>query len=77
MFVCPQSVIRAFDVFFITAYSLFPNKNVTFADFFIRHTLNKTIKMKEELEARVERAVDYFMQGYGCCQSVVAAFADI
>lgn len=33
--------------------------------------------MKEELEARVERAVDYFMQGYGCCQSVVAAFADI
>lgn len=33
--------------------------------------------MKEELEARVNRAVDYFMQGYGCCQSVVAAFADI
>lgn len=33
--------------------------------------------MKEKLEARVNRAVDYFMQGYGCCQSVVAAFADI
>ena len=33
--------------------------------------------MKEELEARVNRAVDYFMQGYGCCQSVVAALADI
>ena len=33
--------------------------------------------MKEELEARVNRAVDYFMQGYGCCQSVVAAFADM
>lgn len=30
-----------------------------------------------ELEARVQRAVDKFMQGYGCCQSVVAAFADL
>lgn len=26
---------------------------------------------------RIDRAVDYFMQGYGCCQSVVAAFADL
>ena len=26
---------------------------------------------------RVDKAVDYFMQGYGCCQSVVAAFADL
>ena len=33
--------------------------------------------MKKELEERVNRAVDNFMQGYGCCQSVVAAFADI
>ena len=33
--------------------------------------------MKKELEDRVNRAVDKFMQGYGCCQSVVAAFADI
>ena len=33
--------------------------------------------MKKELEDRVNRAVDNFMQGYGCCQSVVAAFADI
>lgn len=30
-----------------------------------------------ELEARVQRAVDNFMHGYGCCQSVVAAFADL
>lgn len=30
-----------------------------------------------ELEARVQRAVDNFMQCYGCCQSVVAAFADL
>lgn len=30
-----------------------------------------------ELEALVQRAVDNFMQGYGCCQSVVAAFADL
>lgn len=28
-------------------------------------------------EERVSRAVDLFMQGYGCCQSVVAAFADL
>ena len=33
--------------------------------------------MKQELEARVHRAGDNFMQGYGCCQSVVAAFADL
>ena len=31
----------------------------------------------QELDARVTRAVDYFMQGYGCCQSVVAAFSDL
>lgn len=31
----------------------------------------------QELEQRVERAVDNFMAGYGCCQSVVAAFADL
>lgn len=31
----------------------------------------------EELDRRVERAVENFMEGYGCCQSVVAAFADL
>ena len=31
----------------------------------------------QELDERVARAVDNFMAGYGCCQSVVAAFADI
>jgi len=36
------------------------------------------MKMTEqELDVRVSRAVDYFMQGYGCCQSVVAAFSDL
>lgn len=30
----------------------------------------------QELEKRVQRAVSNFMEGYGCCQSVVAAFAD-
>ena len=30
-----------------------------------------------EMETRVQRAVDNFMAGYGCCQSVVAAFADL
>ena len=33
--------------------------------------------MRQELEERVQRAVQNFMQGYGCCQSVVAAFADL
>ena len=32
---------------------------------------------EQELNKRVERAVENFMQGYGCCQSVVAAFADL
>jgi C_GCAxxG_C_C family probable redox protein len=32
---------------------------------------------QEEMDKRVERAVENFMQGYGCCQSVVAAFADL
>ena len=31
----------------------------------------------KELDERVERAVEKFMAGYGCCQSVVAAFADL
>ena len=32
---------------------------------------------EKELEMRVQQAVDNFMAGYGCCQSVVAAFADL
>lgn len=36
---------------------------------------NKTLS--PDLEARVQQAVDFFMQGYGCCQAVVAAFADL
>ena len=32
---------------------------------------------EQELDVRVSRAVDYFMQGYGCCQSVVVAFSDL
>ena len=35
------------------------------------------METNEELDRRVARAVDNFMQGYGCCQSVVAAFADL
>ena len=30
-----------------------------------------------EFDERVARAVDNFMAGYGCCQSVVAAFSDL
>ena len=33
--------------------------------------------MRKDLEERVQRSVENFMQGYGCCQSVVAAFADL
>jgi len=33
--------------------------------------------MRADLEERVQKAVDNFMQGYGCAQSVVAAFADM
>lgn len=35
------------------------------------------MELRPELEQRVQRAVEIFMQGYGCCQSVVAAFADL
>ena len=38
---------------------------------------NATLRSCEELEKRVARAVDNFMAGYGCCQSVVAAFCDL
>lgn len=31
----------------------------------------------QELDHRVAKAVENFMQGYGCAQSVVAAFADL
>ena len=39
--------------------------------------MNDNITLPPQLSARVEQAVDNFMQGYGCCQSVVAAFADL
>lgn len=32
---------------------------------------------EKQLDERVTRAVENFMTGYGCCQSVVAAFADL
>ena len=37
----------------------------------------KPLPLSAEMEVRVARAVDNFMEGYGCCQSVVAAFADL
>ncbi len=33
--------------------------------------------MDKDLEERVSLSVDNFMQGYGCCQSVAAAFASL
>lgn len=32
---------------------------------------------EQQIEERVARAVENFMAGYGCCQSVVTAFADL
>lgn len=42
----------------------------------MRSIMTKVVT-KEQLDERVARAVDNFMAGYGCCQSVVAAFADL
>lgn len=39
--------------------------------------MGEYITLPPELEKRVERAVDNFMHGYGCCQSVLAAFSDM
>lgn len=39
--------------------------------------MERNIVLFSELEGRVRRAVENFMQGYGCCQSVVAAFSDL
>lgn len=33
--------------------------------------------MSQDLEDRIQRAVENFMSGYGCSQSVLAAYADI
>ena len=33
--------------------------------------------MVKDLEDRIQRSVELFMQGYGCCQSVVCAFSDL
>jgi len=33
--------------------------------------------MDKNLEDRIQKSVELFMQGYGCCQSVVCAFADL
>lgn len=38
---------------------------------------DSNLMTREELDARVQKAVEYFMSGYGCGQSVVAAFADL
>lgn len=34
-------------------------------------------QLTPDLEFRVKKSVDLFMMGYGCCQSVIAAFADL
>ena len=33
--------------------------------------------MVKDLEDRIQKSVELFMQGYGCCQSVVCAFSDL
>ncbi len=39
--------------------------------------MTEQIELTPALATRVTKAVDNFMQGYGCCQAVVAAFADL
>lgn len=39
--------------------------------------VDNVVIMDKETEKRVEKAVGLFRQGFGCCQSVVAAFADL
>ena len=34
-------------------------------------------KLSSELECCVKRSVELFMEGYGCCQSVIAAFSNL
>ena len=34
-------------------------------------------QLSPEMEERVRLSVDLFTQGFGCCQSVIAAFADM
>ena len=43
----------------------------------ITANMNTMMMTDQELDARVAKAVENFMAGYGCCQSVVAAFADL
>lgn len=38
---------------------------------------SRKMSLCPQLQQCVEQAVENFMQGYGCCQSVVAAFADL
>ncbi len=35
------------------------------------------MSLSPDFEERIQQAVELFMAGYGCCQSVVAAFADL
>lgn len=42
----------------------------------IREKVND-MTQENDLENRIQRAVELFMQGYGCCQSVVCAFSDL
>ena len=40
------------------------------------HVNTNNMTQEIDLESRIQRAVELFMQGYGCCQSVLCAFAD-
>ena len=51
-----------------------PDYNLVFFVFLQLEIANMEV---QEIDKRVERAVENFMAGYGCCQSVVAAFADL
>ena len=40
------------------------------------HVNTNNMTQEIDLDSRIQRAVELFMQGYGCCQSVLCAFAD-
>ena len=54
-------------------FYIFYEKSTIFAP----ENLKKELMANEDLDQRVQRAVENFMAGYGCAQSVVAAFADL
>ncbi len=72
-FVIFRPIICLENIFFVSLHNKMTMKKLSK----IGKDTNKNMMTEQELDERVTRAVENFMQGYGCCQSVVAAFADL